>query len=59
MSNLKIIPNNQWRVVYNDNEVIQFTNIGETHTTQNVFLGTKYECKDFIINNNLKIWEEL
>ena len=53
MNELTIIPNLQWRVIYHNNIIIQFTNQGETHTCQQHFIGSKEECEQFISNNGL------
>jgi len=54
MAQFTIIPNGQWRVVYDDSlNIIQFTNKGETHTSQNVVVASKSECEAAIENLGL------
>lgn len=58
MAEIKIIENGVWRVVYNENTIILFTNKGQTHTALSVFTGTYEECNQFIIDNNLIVNNE-
>ena len=54
MNEIKIIENGIWRVVHNEGKIILFTNVGQTHTAMPVFTGTKAECDQFIVDNNLQ-----
>ena len=46
--------NGLWHVLHNDVKVIMFFEaIGITSTQENLFVGTKEECEQFIADSNL------
>jgi hypothetical protein len=47
--------NGLWHLAFDDNKkiVAYFESINETSTSVNLFVGTKEECDQYIIDNNL------